>query len=169
MKRFDRKDINTFLREKIIPWFRKIGFKGSLPYLRRITDCTVDLVTFQFDRNGGGFVIELAQTKNEVFKTYWGKEILQSKLTAYDLNNRTRIHPKGILKDSLTDDWFRFDKGGLFTDPLKKIEKDIENNMETIENYFKIAEWGWLPHFLPQLTEFSRIRYASSKLTCFAS
>ena len=140
MKIMNRKEIDTFLKKTIIPQFREAGFKGSFPHLRRITETSVDLITFQFDRYGSGFVIELAKTKNEVFKTYWGKEILQSKLTAHDLNERTRIHPKGILKDSAAEDWFRFENSDLLMNPLKQIQIDIEKNMNVIENFFSSKE-----------------------------
>ncbi|MBN1186645.1 MAG: DUF4304 domain-containing protein [Spirochaetes bacterium] len=131
-----RKDINTFLKKTIIPQFREKGFTGSFPHLRRIIETSIDLITFQFDRYGGGFVIELAKAKNEVFKTHWGEEIPQSKLTAHDLNERTRIHTKGILQDSATENWFRYDKGSLFSNPLKQIQNDIEKNMSVIEKFF---------------------------------
>ena len=44
-----------------MPHLRSVGFSGSFPYLRRITDEGVDLVSFQFDRHGGAFTIEIAK------------------------------------------------------------------------------------------------------------
>ena len=70
-----RQKMNSALREKVIPLLREKGFKGSLPHLRRITESDIHLLTFQFDRYGGGFVIEIAKTENRPFKTYWGKTI----------------------------------------------------------------------------------------------
>jgi hypothetical protein len=66
------------------------------------------LLTFQFDRNGGGFVVEVAKAKKEGFRTYWGEHIPAEKLKAFDLHpeQRKRIKPGN---DGSTDSWFRYD------------------------------------------------------------
>jgi len=94
------------LNHIVVPELRIMGFKGSLPHFRRISGKVIDLLTFQFDKYGGGFVIEVGQTRNESFTTHWGKEIPTSKLTAHHLNpiQRTRIHPKGLLENSSPED-----------------------------------------------------------------
>ncbi len=125
------------IKELVLPEFKKIGFSGSFPHLRRITDGTICLVTFQFDGYGGGFVIEIAQTKNEPFTTYWGKVICPDKLTAHDLNERIRIHPKGLRGDSSADDWFRYDKKGIFVHNVYDgAAKQVLKNVKLIEKIF---------------------------------
>ena len=49
------------LKITVIPKLRAQGFKGSYPHFRRIVENRVDLLTFQHDRWGGGFVIEIAR------------------------------------------------------------------------------------------------------------
>jgi Domain of unknown function (DUF4304) len=45
------------LKAYVVPVLREHGFAGSLPHFRRLRSDCVDLLTFQFDKNGGGFVI----------------------------------------------------------------------------------------------------------------
>lgn len=56
-----RLEMNAALKAGVMPHLRSVGFSGSFPYLRRITDEGVDLVSFQFDRHGGAFTIEIAK------------------------------------------------------------------------------------------------------------
>jgi len=102
-----REDIDAALKKFVIPALRERGFTGSFPHFRRVKE-DVDLLTFQFDRNGGGFVIETAKGKKEGFTTHFGKHIPANKLTAWDLhpNQRKRLRPGA---DGSTDSWFRYD------------------------------------------------------------
>jgi hypothetical protein len=96
------------LKDVVVPRLREAGFVGSLPHLRRLRPDRIDLFTFQFDRYGGGFVIELARCAPEGFTTHWGKQIAPNKVTAWDLptTQRARVQPR---VGSGTDSWFRYD------------------------------------------------------------
>jgi hypothetical protein len=48
------------LNDIVVPVLRQSNFKGSFPHFRRVTAERTNLLTFQFDRSGGGFVIEIA-------------------------------------------------------------------------------------------------------------
>jgi hypothetical protein len=85
-----RDEMNSALKARFVPVLRKLGFKGSLPHFRRQRDSRVDLLTVQFDRHGGGFVVELAQCGPEGITTHWGKIIPARKVTAHDLHPRQR-------------------------------------------------------------------------------
>lgn len=106
----ERKAMDDALKELVGPKLRAVGFKGSLPHFRRVASGGLDVVTFQFDRYGGGFVIEAARCSREGFVTTWGKEIPASKVTAWDLPSswRHRIQPQA---GGSTDSWFRFENG----------------------------------------------------------
>lgn len=130
-----RSKMNKALKDLVIPELRKTGFSGAFPHFRRIKSAQIDLLTFQFDKYGGGFIIELAFAKNESFKTHWGKEIPSNKLTAHDLNNRVRIHPVGFLENSSTDDWFRYDKSKS-QHIFQEISEQVLNSLNVIETYF---------------------------------
>lgn len=93
----------------------------------------MDLLTFQFDKHGGGFVVEIARCGDDGFTTHWGQHIPASKMKAWDLhpNDRHRIKPR---EGSGTDAWFRYDQGGYIaaaTDFLKQLPR---------------AEEWWLAH-----------------------
>ena len=98
------------LKEIVIPELRNRNFIGSFPHFRKTKNGKTNLLTFQFDRNGGGFIIELANWNKSEFKTHWGKIIPLNKLTAHDLDERQRIYPNSLTEKSGTDSWFRYGK-----------------------------------------------------------
>jgi Domain of unknown function (DUF4304) len=105
-----RESIEAELRGVVVPWLRAAGYKGSFPHLRRLYVETIDLLTFQFDRRGGGFIVEIARCPSSGLTTPWGKQIAPARVTAWDVhpNERTRIKPK---LGSGTDSWFRYEDG----------------------------------------------------------
>ncbi|HWS66911.1 MAG TPA: DUF4304 domain-containing protein [Steroidobacteraceae bacterium] len=104
-----RQLMDEALKLYVVPALRERGFKGSLPHFRRLRTDRVDLLTIQFDKNGGGFVVEISQCSVEGVTTHWGKHVPASKVTAWDLHPDQRLRLK--LRDgSGTDSWFRFDR-----------------------------------------------------------
>jgi hypothetical protein len=98
------------LKASVVPQLRNASFKGSMPHFRRAMEEGIDLLTFQFDRNGGGFVIEISHCPKEGVTTHWGKAIGPSQVTAWDLHPDQR-HRIKALPGSGTDSWFRYDNG----------------------------------------------------------
>jgi hypothetical protein len=111
--------MDSELNSAVVPWLRSRGFKGSLPHFRRIGEHGVDLLTFQHDKHGGGFVIEIACAPLEGITTYWGRVIAPEKVTAKYINfrERKRIKPR---EGGGTDSWFRYD-GGNFEACAKQV------------------------------------------------
>jgi len=106
-----RKGINAALRTWVVPALRVAGFTGSLPHFRRRSEAgTIELLTFQFDKWGGGFVIEIARCPVDGVKTYSGKQVPPCKINAHDAppNVRHRLQQRA---GSGTDSWFRYDDG----------------------------------------------------------
>ena len=105
-----RVGMDAELKLTVIPVLRQKGFKGSFPHFRRLIQGKINLLTFQFDKNGGGFVVEIALCSESGFTTDWGEHIPASKVRAWDLhpNQRHRIQNK---EGGNTDSWFRFDQG----------------------------------------------------------
>ena len=101
-------EMERVLKLSIVPWLRERGFTGSFPHLRRTARTAIDLLTFQFDRNGGGYVIEIARCPPEGIVTQWGKTIQAQAANAWDVHpsRRKRIQPKNTAG---TEGWFRFD------------------------------------------------------------
>ena len=105
-----RQLMNEALKAYVVPALRERGFKGSLPHCRRLRSGRVDLLTIQFDKNGGGFVVEISQCDAEGLTTHCDKHVPASKVTALDLHPNQRLRLK--LRDGPgTDSWFRFDRG----------------------------------------------------------
>ena len=104
----DREAMDAALKELVVPVLREKGFKGSLPHFRRVKPDAIDLITFQFDKWGGGFVVEISKCPPDGFTMAWGERISPSKVTAHHLNpdQRKRIQPRD---GAGTDSWFRFD------------------------------------------------------------
>lgn len=98
------------LEQHVVPTLRERGFRGSFPHFRRRHAATTDLLSFQFDKWGGGFVIELAVGPAGELVTPWGARIAAARLKAIDLSSgaRARLQPGS---DGSTDSWFRFDDG----------------------------------------------------------
>jgi len=103
-------DMERELKAGVIPWLRAKGFTGSFPHLRRTGQIATDLLTFQFDRNGGGYLIEIARCPPEGIVTSWGKAIPARGVKAWDVHPSRRKRIKADSTSSLgTDGWFRFD------------------------------------------------------------
>ena len=104
-----RANMEQELKLQVIPWLREQGFVGSMPHMRRISTTHVDLLTFQFDRHGGGFIVEIAQCPPAGIVTPWGKAIPAKNARAWDVHpsRRKRI---AAFESAGADGWFRFDR-----------------------------------------------------------
>ena len=129
-----RESMDQALKGMVVPRLREAGFTGSLPHFRRRSGEAIDLLTFQFDRNGGGFVVELARCAKDGFTTPWGKHIPATKVTAWDLNPayRHRIQP---LSGAGTDSWFRFDGG-----QVESVTKELLQSRPRVESWLREAQ-----------------------------
>ena len=105
----DRKTMIKSLQTRTVPRLRQLGFKGSFPHFRRLLADRTDLISFQFDKYGGGFIVELARAPSGDFQAYWGETVPAKKLKTYDLppDERFRLGAKSAEGDH----WFRYDKG----------------------------------------------------------
>ena len=104
----NRQSMNAALRDRFVPALRKRGFKGSLPHFRRVGEDRIDLLTVQFDKYGGGFVIEIGRCPLQGVTTSWGKKIVPAKVTVHDLHHgdRRRLGSPAPGEDGR---WFRYD------------------------------------------------------------
>jgi hypothetical protein len=105
------------LKEYVVPALRDRGFKGSFPHFRRPTENAIHLFTFQFDKWGRGFTVEIASCSPDGVTMYWGEHVPPAKVRAWDVHpdRRPRLGPEK------SDKWFRFDRRGFFSfgDPYK--------------------------------------------------
>jgi hypothetical protein len=98
------------LKAIVVPALRERGFSGLYPYFRRLHATQVELLTFQFDVNGGGFVIELSRCGIGGVTTSGGRFISASEVKPWDLDpfGRLQIKPR---EGPGTDAWFRYESG----------------------------------------------------------
>lgn len=111
-------DMKDALKSVLVPRLRGLGFGGTLPHFRRRKTSGVDLLTVQFDRHGGGFVVEISRCSLDGVTTRWGKHIPPNKVTVHDLDPQLR-HRLGSPRPGVDGRWFRFDDGAT---PLQMAE-----------------------------------------------
>tara|TARA_R110001583_G_scaffold172166_1_gene325868 strand:- start:111 stop:542 length:432 start_codon:yes stop_codon:yes gene_type:complete len=134
----ERNKMIESLKKIVIPELRNLNFKGSFPHFRRTENEKTNLLTFQFDRSGGGFIIELANWNKSEFKNYWDKIIPLNKLTAHDLNKRQRIHANSLTKKSGIEKWFRYDQREVlsFGNRYDNLSKKVVERIPLMEKYW---------------------------------
>ncbi|GKU82932.1 DUF4304 domain-containing protein [Niallia sp. NCCP-28] len=87
-------------------------------------------MTFQFDRHGGGFVIEVGVCSPKGFIHSWGEKIPPNKVTAHHLNDRLR------LKYS-DGDWFRYDKENVTEGIYGNVVDEAMRHLYEAEEYWE--------------------------------
>ncbi|KZZ84848.1 DUF4304 domain-containing protein [Bacillus sp. SJS] len=102
----ERKMMENAIKQEVIPILREQGFKGSFPHLRTVNETNIDLITFQFNKWGGSFVIELATCPKEGTTMYFGEKIPPTKVTAHHINERFRLGAKFLEDDGI---WFSYE------------------------------------------------------------
>lgn len=119
------------LRNNVVTTLREKGFKGSFPHFRRITDKKIDLLTFQFDKYGGGFVVEVAKCSPKGLTHHWGEKVPPNKVTAHD------VHPDDRLRlNDGPDDWFRYDLANAPESIYEKVAIEVLNHLDEAEAYW---------------------------------
>jgi len=79
------------LREIVVTKLRHQGFKGSFPHFRRSGNENIDLLTFQFDRYGGGFVIEISRCPVDGITTCFREHIPPDKVIVWNMGYKERV------------------------------------------------------------------------------
>jgi hypothetical protein len=121
------------LKAVFVPVLRERGFKGSFPHFRRIKPHQIDLLTVQFDKWGGGFVIEIAKCGPEGITMPWGLQIPPNKVSAWDLYppNRFRLGAPSAGQDGV---WFRYGDGTS----VETIAKRVLTYLPEAETYWNL-------------------------------
>ncbi len=101
----DRSRMIQSLQARVVPELRRRGFAGSFPHFRRSAGAAIHLLTFQFDKWGGGFVAELAVCPRKGVLLSTGEQIPPEKVTAHSVSRRLRL---GAAAEG-RDHWFRYD------------------------------------------------------------
>jgi hypothetical protein len=115
-----REKMESAIKLLIVPKLRELGFKGSMPHFRRVTETKADLLTFQFNSSGGSFVVELAVCTNADIENHWRADLTFKNVTAHDINSRQRLGSKA----QGSDHWFVYGKKN-YEAGHEKIETDV--------------------------------------------
>lgn len=124
------------LKAIVVTRLRQQGFQGSFPHFRRLGEEKIDLLTFQFDSWGGGFVIEISKCPTNGITTPWGEDIPANKVRAWDRHpsERLRLQPR---RSSSTSDWFRYDKAPFHEDVFEETARAVLPFLEKAEKWWK--------------------------------
>lgn len=128
----ERDEMIISLKKNVVPLLRQKGFKGSFPHFRRASGGYIDLLTFQFDRWGGGFVVEIAVCYEDGVTMHWGEKIPPNKVTAHHINKRYRLG----AKDTNSDYWFRYDINVAFGNSFDIVAKELIDKLGLAEKWF---------------------------------
>lgn len=100
-----RADMDAALKAIVVPHLRLLGFQGSLPHFYRRRGNAADLLTVQFNRYGGKFVVELGRCTPDGFD-FHGRHVPLNKANTSYLRDRHRLGSE--LKANYGDHWFDF-------------------------------------------------------------
>lgn len=104
------KSIGEAIKDIVAPKLKETGFVGTYPHFRRLRGAVTDLLTFQTNRYGGSFVVELAQWNAETYRdNHLGTETGRDDLTAHTLQPRYRERLKPWWRRLSSDYWFQYD------------------------------------------------------------
>ena len=124
-----RKSMVAAIQEVVVVRLREEGYTGSFPHFRRQHSNLIEVLMFQFDRNGGGFVIETGECPVDGITNSLGKHIMPNAVRAWDLpsNQRKRVKPR---EGSGTESWFRFDKAKSEQD-FREVAREVVQCLES--------------------------------------
>jgi len=108
----DRKTIDVALKQVTVPHLRELGFKGSYPNFYRDRGNHIDLLTFQFRREGGSFAVEVSFADPARQNIYIYKDSPVKALRPSQATERLRLgsNPGAGVEDF----WFSFEPHGVF-------------------------------------------------------
>ncbi|WP_339210238.1 DUF4304 domain-containing protein [Aeribacillus sp. FSL K6-8210] len=125
------------LKKIVVPELRNRGFKGSFPHFRKKEGQLGYLLSFQFDKWGGGFILEVgvARVNGEGNVIVDGIVRPFQKMNAFHLNNRFRI----MNNKNGDKDWFKFDNENKNLEKTEfiRIAKNVLPYLDVAENWFE--------------------------------
>lgn len=129
----DRKMMNVALKNIVISKLREQGFKGSFSHFRRVNENNIDLITFQFNKWGGSFVVELASCPKDGTTMSWGEKIAPNIVNAHHINERFRLGAKSLEEDGI---WFNYEKANS--------EEDYSKVAISVLHQLKTSDTNWI-------------------------
>ena len=98
----NRDVMKKHLLEKVCKPLLAEGFTGKFPHYRRACDKTIELVTFQTNKDGGSFTVEVSAVFPHRKNTNCAEEIIDpATVTVWNTNERYRL-------SGMFDGWFYY-------------------------------------------------------------
>jgi Domain of unknown function (DUF4304) len=126
-----RDEMDAAFKAIILPQLRAMGFKGSLPHLRRLRDGAADLLGVQFRSAGGSFVIEIGRVAANGFD-FHGRFLPLAKANVTYLAHRHRLG----APLSGGDHWFDF-----ASQPAEAVAHEVLAALDQPEMWAMIDRW----------------------------
>ena len=133
--------VRKTLKQILVPALDAAGFHGVFPEFRRTGGATLQLLSVQFDKHGGGFFLEFAEHALGDMSTSWGETIPESELTVAHtpIDCRARLQHKGG-RNSVSEDWFRFDN--LSEDQLLTLVRRVAGLLDQVDDWLRDGKTG---------------------------
>src|SRR5690348_16882989 len=109
-----RQLIDGILKNTCVPLLRERGFVGSFPHFRRVNDAHLDLLMFQFRRDGTSFVVEISYADPERKNVRFRPEAPASKIDVACTRERYRLGAKDRTK--VDGEWIQLAHSALTSD-----------------------------------------------------
>lgn len=118
------------------PILREKKFTGVFPHFFRQRNGHIDLLTIQFSRYGGGFVVEVSYVDKERNNIYVFKDLQPEKLRVSHSIDRLRLG--SMPQQGISDHWFKYDKK-ISLSPNTILESVAKEVVPFLEN--QAEEW----------------------------
>ncbi len=142
----DRPELFVELKRAFIPAMRKRGFRGSAPHFRRIRGDAIELLAIRFNRDGGGFFLEVARCEIDRLVDASGSPQWPGNVTAWAvamarLGPHARIrNPRCHLESSDFPGWAQRPDGIAVRDlDVARGAREAEDALSDIEEWYRQA------------------------------
>jgi hypothetical protein len=137
------------LRRVVVPTLRDMRFIGSFPHFRRIRDTQIDLLSFQFNRWGGSFVVEVAFCEPAGWTHRLGRHVSPQQVRVHDVTPKQRLR-LGSHPPKQADYWFHFEpkSDSVYTDTALEALSLLRSQAEDFWHTHKpamVSDPSW-PH-----------------------
>jgi hypothetical protein len=145
------------LRKHLLPQLRELGFNGKTSTFQRANPDSLDLLSIQYWKYGGEFILEFARFERGELLTSWGEVVPEAKLDVAYVSplDRARLvrgtRPSGF-------GGFRFGKFGEDLGSYDQLALEVASLLPQVERWLTRREIG------PNISALSAV--AGSRLRC---
>src|SRR5688572_28138412 len=130
------------LRKHLLPALARLGFTGNAAHFQRARADTLDLLSIQYWKHGGEFVLEFARRGRGDFVASWGEVVPEAKLdVAYaDVLGRARLEGRRNSRSGFHG--FAFDQLGEDAAAYEAIALRVVELLPQVDAWLERSEAG---------------------------